>query len=553
MKVHWFKSYAVLAMLGVCTSVVGAYATAGLLSFGSTQTVVSLTNFGDRSAFEKPVNVYTPQDEKERATTQTYYYYYSSSSSEQMRENQKEQPPIVSDEKERAGSSSSESSVDREKQLPSSVAPSEEKKVQEDVSRSTSSQSTVRSSQESIALPSSAPVKVQSSTASAKSESSPPVMVVPVSQNTNLDAMHNAAVIQEQLKQEELMRQKAAEQMSEDQKKFEDMMRLQEEQRRLEQVKKEQALGIQSSAATTIQPVVPELPKQAVEPQLPQQAVQPRIQESTGAVLEQMQKTEPAETVNSASQTVMQEKEKVTLGCYTQDGNWTEDRTLCDRNQVSHVVEKKEAVVVPTVIEPIQEQVIRKKLEEKFVGKRDKEALMTILTDMQKKLSFVQEKSSLTEPETQFVRDALNWINGQIAYLQAQEVTKDHLEASATITKMIATEMGKIRQHEAQPEKKPDINHILDRTWKLLQNTYDSIQVLFREQIYIDPAIITQFQSANTLLVDIQDRCTKDTNTCKEVGTVISMIESMLGELKKTVDASGNTALETELEQIFAQ
>ena len=75
--------------------------------------------------------------------------------------------------------------------------------------------------------------------------------------------------------------------------------------------------------------------------------------------------------------------------------------------------------------------------------------------------------------------------------------------------------------------------------------------MLFRENIYVPNEIINEFQQANSLFMDIQNRCNRNQDSCGEMSDVIAILEPMLDSLKNVVESSGNQSIEDEIFQIF--
>lgn len=530
MKSHGYRSYVALTVLGVWTSVVGAYATAGLLGSSSIRIIPPI-----------PTN-----------------------SSDTVRETWSS----------RGSHSSSFGAFDAEKENMSSLPWSQYNDDNEGQGyvplQYFSSSSVPFSSLKTISSgrASSAPVRSSENILQYRSEDLP-VVHIPSSQFSDTSSSADARsaeqqqwyeeqqkIMEERLREEQEQqkemgrppegRENEEERLREEQRQQEEIMHLQQEDLQRTEEEWDDPDAQSSTDVGIVQP-----PAQQPEPSMTTLPPEDRAMPETAI---QPLENEPMHSATDGTLVPPEEEEhrEPQLGCFTEEGTWTEDRSLCDRDQGRHVAEQPSSIAAPAPVQ-VQEEVIRQKLEEKFAGKKDKGNLVAILQTMRTKLSFAEQSSDLTAPEMQFVRDAVRWIDGQTMYLNTQEVPREHISAAATITKMIATEMGKIREHRPPETNKPDITMILNRTWNLMQNTYDAIQILFREQISIDPAIMIEFQRANTLLVDVQNRCTQDSNTCHELGSVISIIENMLNALKKTVNSTGNAALEMELQQIFAQ
>ena len=160
-----------------------------------------------------------------------------------------------------------------------------------------------------------------------------------------------------------------------------------------------------------------------------------------------------------------------------------------------------------------------------------------------------QEHQPFSEHDNQFVDYSISWLSGQILFYSTLEFSPEHVDYSVAIMSDIVTEMERITQNGQQAGV--EIEDIVSGVGELLEKTYSALQVLFRENIYVPNEIINEFQQANSLFIDIQNRCNRNQDSCGEMSDVIAILEPMLDSLKNVVESSGNQSIEDEIFQIF--
>ena len=254
--------------------------------------------------------------------------------------------------------------------------------------------------------------------------------------------------------------------------------------------------------------------------------------------------------LRDAVHTMPVESPPQSLGCFTPQGVWSRDRSHCDTNQEKHF-EEMGTQETPSPPPQIEEETLRKELHQKFVGDEIYNGLMQEFLSMRNKLLLIQKENDLNEHQNGVIRNGLNWLNGQIAFYNSQPFSQENVDTSIDGMKNIINEVKNIIG--PPPKEEPDISDIISQTWSLLQKTYYSLQVLFREQINVDTSIIMEFQRANTLLIEVQDRCYKNTDTCGQLDTVLVILDTILKDLQNIVDADGSPEIEAEISDIFAQ
>ena len=239
------------------------------------------------------------------------------------------------------------------------------------------------------------------------------------------------------------------------------------------------------------------------------------------------------------------------LGCFTVNGLWTSERTLCDENQGKHVQEQTEqSPPSPAPSDRTVEQ-MQKVLHRRFMPTEKHQMLLNTIYESRDKLLYIQEQFNLQEKDRQFVQYNINWLNGQTSFFTSQNYTQQNMNVLMESIHHIASETERMLHPAEQPG--PDIATIISQTWNLLQKTYNVFQVLFREQIPVNPSLIAEFQRANTLLVDVQSRCLADASSCGDLSEVLTVIEPLLKELNAIVESSNNPAIAEEVSRIFAQ
>lgn len=242
------------------------------------------------------------------------------------------------------------------------------------------------------------------------------------------------------------------------------------------------------------------------------------------------------------------------LGCFTKEGNWTTDRSLCDFSITGPpeppmaIPPEQQTVDNPPFFAQVDENSIRRNLRAQFVGTKKYEKLMDVLHAAERKLERLAADSTLSPEQAQVVEESMRTVEEKIWHFRAGQYTVEEIDTAAAEMEHMAA-----RIHEAlAPERtQTDIYAVMSRVGQLLADTYAEIQVLFRERIYVDPAIISQYQQASAMFMDVQSRCYVSADACTDLRNVIEIAEPILDDLHALVAASGNPAIEKEIEQIF--
>ena len=289
--------------------------------------------------------------------------------------------------------------------------------------------------------------------------------------------------------------------------------------------------------------------KQSTQQSSSQQGVQSQNNEQQR--IEELQQHLQMQQLQNAVQNPSPAPPQPDLGCFTANGLWTSDRTLCDENQGKHVQEQTEqSPPSPTPSNETVEQ-MQKVLHRRFMTTEKHQVLLNTIYESRDKLLYIQEQFNLQEKDRQFSQDNINWLNGQISFFTSQNYTQQNIDLLMESIHHIASETERMLHPAKQPG--PDIATIISRIWNLLQKTYNVFQVLFREQIPVNPSLIAEFQRANTLLVDVQSRCLADASACGDLNGVLAVIEPIVRELNVIVESARNPAIAEETSRIFAQ
>jgi hypothetical protein len=291
-------------------------------------------------------------------------------------------------------------------------------------------------------------------------------------------------------------------------------------------------------------------------PRIPEQNELPLVSDNANRQEEkrvrELQEMLRERQLRNAVNTAGESQRNQSLGCFTSQGIWTEDRSLCDTGQERHVagIVRNPAAFDDTFGgqgQPSDEE-MRNALRRRFVGGRQYTNVLGVLHDLREKLQHVQSKGNMDQNSEQFVRDTLAWVQSEIGVYTTQSFSMENIDATVSTAQALVPQLASIVQ---KPENSPDIQHIIQRIEIVLSGAYDSFQVLFANQITVDTSIISEYQRASAVFIDVQSRCYYDRDACGDLQNVLEIIEPMLESMQQTVDSSGNSAVEAEIQSIF--
>ena len=256
--------------------------------------------------------------------------------------------------------------------------------------------------------------------------------------------------------------------------------------------------------------------------------------------------------LRNAVNTATESQRSNSLGCFTSQGTWTEDRSLCDTRQERHVVGiMNNPLLFDETFsgkERPSDEEMRNALRRQFVGGRQYTNVLGVLHDLREKLEYLQSTGNMEQSSEQFVRDTLMWVESEIGVYTTQSFSMENIDATVSTAQALVPQLASIVH---KPEYSPDIQHIIQRIEVVLSGAYDAFQVLFANQIIVDMSIISEYQRASAVFIDVQSRCYYDRDACGDLQNVLEIIEPMLESLQQTVDASGNSAVAAEIQSIF--
>lgn len=244
------------------------------------------------------------------------------------------------------------------------------------------------------------------------------------------------------------------------------------------------------------------------------------------------------------------------LGCFTPEGAWTQNRSLCDNRQEKHVAD---------VLSPLGEQIsfrkpdaavydsqaekeMRNALRRRFVGNQHYTNILGILYDLRTRLNRMRTIEYMDENSTQYVQDSQAWVESEIRIYTTQNFSMENIDATVHTAQSLIPRLEALSK---QPEYTPAIQDIIKGIEGLLAKTYDAFQILFAKQIFVHTDIIGDYQRASSLFVDVQSRCYSDKNACGDLKNVLGIIEPMLQNLQNVVRASGDTSAQESIRSIF--
>ncbi|PIQ75870.1 hypothetical protein COU78_01930 [Candidatus Peregrinibacteria bacterium CG10_big_fil_rev_8_21_14_0_10_49_24] len=247
------------------------------------------------------------------------------------------------------------------------------------------------------------------------------------------------------------------------------------------------------------------------------------------------------------------------LGCFTPEGSWTQNRSLCDSNQGQHVADVMNPIhgSIPmknaNTFRPHNEQYehdMRNALRRRFVGTKQYTNVLGVLYDLRERLNRLQTMENMDENSMQFIRDTQAWVESEVQIYTTQNFTMEDIDTTVHTAKSVLPRLTSMVQ---KPEYTPDIQDIMQGIEGLLGKTYNAFQVLFAKQIFVNTGIISEYQRASGLFVDVQSRCYYDKNACSDLRSVLAIIEPMLADLQGVADASGDASAQESIRSIFAE
>ncbi len=239
------------------------------------------------------------------------------------------------------------------------------------------------------------------------------------------------------------------------------------------------------------------------------------------------------------------------LGCFTESGLWTTDRTACAPDQ-NRFLEQTDTVPTITVTPP--PEIIEREIERKLVPDTTRSSLIqTLLSsifDASERLNSLL-RLPLSDELRLSITDTAEWLKN--VQREAQEPDRN-MHDLQELAGSVRTRLGDIQAAVSewssnQPTPTRDPNSLTDKMDSIFGGLAAAFGMVQKELIPLPSSVLSDYSQALSSYEGLKPACLANPNICGQLSSVVELLESVVAGLQQTLEEAGRQDL---IEQIDA-
>ena len=254
------------------------------------------------------------------------------------------------------------------------------------------------------------------------------------------------------------------------------------------------------------------------------------------------------------------------LGCFSKNGNWTNNRSNCDKNQRKHyqkAVEEDAVEIVEEIPEAvvelinrekkskknyeIEEKVIEEKLNKKYSNsdkfKKKRNKLLKSIEKTQKKIKTLRKTKDLAQQVDSFFLTSLNWLETQHNYVKDRNIDKNELNVISDYIKKLVISIEDLLKDMPKTNgasSNVKIDGIFSRVAVLIDKFPKIVSALWQVGIDVDENTVGNYFEMRNDFLKLWDECRADTSVCADLGGILDKYEDIKESLEEQINKSGS-------------
>ncbi|MDO8649577.1 MAG: hypothetical protein Q7R81_07420 [Candidatus Peregrinibacteria bacterium] len=307
-------------------------------------------------------------------------------------------------------------------------------------------------------------------------------------------------------------------------------------------------------------------------------------QEQQQSSMQQSEESSPGPSSVSGQTSDQQRR----LGCFTQDGSWTTDRSQCAQNQQSfhqEIIDRLQETHQQTPLEiklqergdvesewtasapatdavaPVETQVevhIREQMKPIFVDTtridEKRQELLLAIQEAQTRLTLIQQSVTLPQYEDDYLTRSIGWLLSGFDYFSSERTIGEIEEMAASLKEVLtntATIVAKV--HAESGTELPRITSIVDRIQQLLDTVPSIIALLTDEGITVDEPTVIAYVDALQIFAEVREECGDTPSSCARLSEVLDHIEIMRNGIEVAITEANRLDIHEKIEAITTQ
>jgi|GEM_PF-6390855 hypothetical protein len=272
---------------------------------------------------------------------------------------------------------------------------------------------------------------------------------------------------------------------------------------------------------------------------------------------------------------------QVSLGCFTREGEWTQDRLACASDQEHHhrtlkrTLEEEpsrreefEERIPPIVLDALPAIVLPPErilsLEEGLkgaeiwfldTGKREEQRRAVAAAIMGAQENFVKLQDIVPLPA--YAKDYLTlnvrWLQGAETFAKDPVRTPQELETVAqTVKEVIGNAASILQSVDGLPRgPAPDITSITGRTERIIQVLPNALLFLIQEGVRFSEEVVSRYLEAARSFGEVKPACERNRDACVHLSTTLDHLEHIKTLLEEAITNAGKPELRDRIEEMF--
>ncbi len=253
--------------------------------------------------------------------------------------------------------------------------------------------------------------------------------------------------------------------------------------------------------------------------------------------------TRSSATSQATARTTVQETAQ--LGCFTDRGIWTTDRSACAADQNQFL---QQNVTVPTIIVTPPDEEIKREIDRQLVPDTTRSALIqSLLSSIFDASQRLNSMLFLPIPDQlrASVIDTAEWLKVVQRDAQQPERTISDLQqiAGSVYTKLseIQNAVSDWSRDRPEPVRNPtSLTGKIDSVFGKIAAAFGIVQ---QELIPLPSSVLSDFTRAQSIYEGLKPACIANTDLCGELSSVVDLLESAVAGLQLTLEEAGRQDL----------
>ncbi len=241
------------------------------------------------------------------------------------------------------------------------------------------------------------------------------------------------------------------------------------------------------------------------------------------------------------------------LGCFTESGIWTTDRSACADDQNKFL---QSTTTVPTLTITPPDEEIRREIDRQLVPDTARSSLIqTLLASIFDASERLNSMLFLPIPDDLrgSIVDTIEWLRNIQRDAQDPNKTMSDLQnlAGSVHTQLsdIQTAVGDWSRNQPVPTRDP--NSLTDKLDAIFGDIATAFSMVQEELLMLPSSVLSDFAQAQSAYEGLKPACLANTNLCGQLSSVVDLLESSVNGLRIMLEEEGRQDLIDRMDAMF--